>query len=90
MLKNSEKNKDQFTVVVESLRDDFKLVIERQDDLADGQKRLEKGYQRLEKGQTALREDVQEIKGEISDIKKIQEEKVSRKEFVALEKRLAH
>ena len=99
----SEENRDQYTVVLEDLRSQFKVfgegleavrkrgdeTFEAVGELKEDVAVLKEDVAVLKEDVTVLKEDMQEVKEELHLIHNELKEKVSRDEFLALEHRVS-
>jgi predicted nucleic acid-binding Zn-ribbon protein len=92
----SEENRDQYTVVLEDLRSQFKVfgeglqaVRKKGDETFEAVGELKEDVAVLKEDVTVLKQDMQEVKEELHLIRNELKEKVSRDEFLALEHRVS-
>ena len=85
----SEENRDQYTVVLEDLRSQFKVFGEGLQAVRKKGDETFEAVGELKEDVAVLKEDMQEVKEELHLIRNELKEKVSRDEFLALEHRVS-
>ena len=83
-----EEHRDQYTVVLEDLRSQFKVFGEGLGDVRKTSTSTFEAIGELKEDVSTLKEDMQEVKEELHIIRNELKEKVGRDEFVALESRV--